>query len=466
MRSVTLQVLVRPPTTAVVSTYPAPVSAHDQPNAAPRGIQAPCWPRSTTGSSTSRVWATGWNGGVARGRLAGQVAGSSWRLPALRRRGFHPPGSKTAGQRIKSGPVAADLQYVSETGGAVARAARAARGALPHGQLLTPEVWARRHRGIVVLLWLHVAGLAAFGVVRGKGLAHSASEAAVVAVLALLAGWPEFGRRDRSAAAVLGLITSSAILVHLSGGVIEMHFHFFVMIGVITLYQDWLPFGLALAYVVVHHGMLGTLRPTDVFNHPAAWHQPWKWALIHGGFVLAASVAYLVNWRLSEAQATEIGRLLSRLEGLARTDALTGIPNRRVWDEELPRELERARRVGTPLCVAIIDLDHFKAYNDRYGHQAGDRVLKEAVGAWRTQVRSIDLLARYGGEEFVLLLPACALGDAIQIVERLRAVTPLVTCSVGMASWDFLEGPDELVGRADRALYAAKAGGRNRHVTV
>jgi diguanylate cyclase (GGDEF)-like protein len=355
---------------------------------------------------------------------------------------------------------------MSATSGAVARAARAARGALPHGQLLTPEVWARRHRGIVVLLWLHTAALAAFGVARGKGLAHSVSEAAVVAVFALLAAHPAVGRRARSAAAVLGLVTSSAILVHLSGGVIEMHFHFFVMLGVITLYQDWLPFGLALGYVVIHHGLLGTLRPIEVYNHPAAWQQPWTWALIHGGFVLAASVASLVTWRLSETQATEISRLVSRLEGLARTDPLTGIPNRRVWDEELPRELDRARRMGTALCVAMIDLDHFKAYNDQFGHQAGDRVLKEAASVWRTQVRPTDLLARYGGEEFVLLLPTCALGDAIQIIERLRAATPLVTCSIGVASWDFRESPQALVERADQALYAAKAEGRNRYVTA
>jgi diguanylate cyclase (GGDEF)-like protein len=355
---------------------------------------------------------------------------------------------------------------MSATSGAVARAARAARGAIPHGQLLTPEVWGRRHHGIVWLLWLHVAGLVTFGVARGKGLAHSLSEAAVVAVFALLAAWPELSRRARSAAAVLGLITSSAVIVHLSGGVIEMHFHFFVMVGVITLYQDWLPFGLALAYVVVHHGLLGTLYPTDVFNHPAAWQQPWKWALIHGGFVLAASVAYLVNWRLSEGQAVEISRLVSRLEGLARTDPLTGVPNRRVWEEELPRELERARRMGTALCVAMIDLDHFKAYNDRFGHQAGDLVLKEAASAWRAEVRSTDLLARYGGEEFVLLLPACAPDDAVEIIERLRQVTPLVTCSIGMASWDFQESPQGLVERADQALYAAKAEGRNRYVTV
>jgi diguanylate cyclase len=350
--------------------------------------------------------------------------------------------------------------------GALGRAARAGRGWLPHGQLLTPEVWARRHRGIVWLLWLHVAGIAGFALTRGLGLDHALVEAGAVAVFALPAAHPALGRRARSAAAVAGLITASAVLVHLSGGVIEAHFHFFVMVGVITLYQDWLPFGLALGYVVVHHTVLGLLAPGNVFNHPAAVRSPWKWALVHGGFVLAASAAYLVNWRLSERQAVEISRLVSRLESLARTDPLTGVPNRRVWEEELPRELDRARRMRTELCVAMIDLDHFKSYNDRHGHQAGDLVLKEAASAWRAEVRSTDLLARYGGEEFVLLLPACALDGAVEIVERLRQVTPLVTCSVGLACWDFQESPPELVQRADRALYAAKAGGRDRYVTA
>jgi diguanylate cyclase (GGDEF)-like protein len=335
---------------------------------------------------------------------------------------------------------------------------------VPTGQLLTPAVWAQRHRGIVWLLWLHVAGVAVFALVRGKTVGHAVAEVTPMALCALAAALPALGRRARSAAAVLGLITASAVIVHLSGGVVEAHFHFFVMIGVITLYQDWLLFGLALGYVVVHHSVLGLLAPHDVFNHAAAVRSPWKWALVHGAFVLAASVAYLVNWRLSERQAVEISRLVSRLEGLARTDPLTGVPNRRVWEEELPRELERARRMGTGLCLAMIDLDNFKDYNDRHGHQAGDLVLKEAASAWRTEVRSTDLLARYGGEEFVLLLPACALDDAVQIVERLRLVTPLVTCSVGLARWDFQEASSQLVERADQALYAAKAEGRNRLV--
>jgi len=352
---------------------------------------------------------------------------------------------------------------MSVIAGAAVRAGRAGRGLVPTGQLLTPAVWAQRHRGIVWLLWLHVAGVAVFALVRGKAVGPAVAEVTPMALCALAAALPALGRRARSAAAVLGLITASAVIVHLSGGVVEAHFHF-VMIGVITLYQDWLLFGLALGYVVVHHSVLGLLAPHDVFNHAAAVRSPWKWALVHGAFVLAASVAYLVNWRLSERQAVEISRLVSRLEGLARTDPLTGEPNRRVWEEELPRELERARRMGTGLCLAMIDLDNFKDYNDRHGHQAGDLVLKEAASAWRTEVRSTDLLARYGGEEFVLLLPACALDDAVQIVERLRLVTPLVTCAVGLARWDFQEASSQLVERADQALYAAKAEGRNRLV--
>jgi hypothetical protein len=144
---------------------------------------------------------------------------------------------------------------------AAQRAGRAGRGLLPTGQLLTPEVWARRHQGIVWLLWAHAAGIAVFAAIRGYGLAHAATESSLVVVFALAATHPALGRRARASAAVLGLITASAVIVHLSGGVVEAHFHFFVMIGVITLYQDWLPFGLALGYVVVHHAVLGALTP-------------------------------------------------------------------------------------------------------------------------------------------------------------------------------------------------------------
>jgi diguanylate cyclase (GGDEF)-like protein len=152
-----------------------------------------------------------------------------------------------------------------------------------------------------------------------------------------------------------------------------------------------------------------------------------------------------------------------RLERLASTDDLTGLPNRRQWEEQLPRELGRSLRYGDPVCVAMLDLDHFKHYNDTHGHPAGDRLLKEIASAWRAVMRPYDLLARYGGEEFSLILVGCELEEAERIVERLRTATPHdVSCSVGMAWWDGEEAPASLVSRADEALYEAKRCGRDQ----
>jgi diguanylate cyclase (GGDEF)-like protein len=157
--------------------------------------------------------------------------------------------------------------------------------------------------------------------------------------------------------------------------------------------------------------------------------------------------------------------LLARLESIARTDELTGLPNRRAWIQELARELPRSRRSGEPLCVAMLDLDHFKRYNDHQGHQAGDRLLKRLAGAWADELRATDILVRYGGEEFALALPGCEIEDAMTTVERLRAVIPSdQTCSAGIACWDGEEVGSELLDRADRALYEAKRSGRDRTV--
>jgi diguanylate cyclase (GGDEF)-like protein len=161
--------------------------------------------------------------------------------------------------------------------------------------------------------------------------------------------------------------------------------------------------------------------------------------------------------------ALERALLMEGLETAARTDELTGLPNRRGWDDEIARELARARRSGQPLCVAVIDLDHFKSVNDIHGHPAGDRLLKEAASAWRSTVRLTDVLARHGGEEFALALPACTLRDATILVERLRAATPGgQTVSAGIAQWDGLETAIQLYSRADGALYEAKRAGRDR----
>lgn len=155
--------------------------------------------------------------------------------------------------------------------------------------------------------------------------------------------------------------------------------------------------------------------------------------------------------------------LLARLDVQARTDALTGLANRRTWDEELPLELARAGRTGRPVAVALLDLDHFKTYNDAFGHPAGDALLRTAAQRWRAGLRGTDLLARYGGEEFAVVLPDCDLGGAVQLLDALRRQVPgRETCSVGVTAWDGSETAEQVVARADAALYRAKHDGRDR----
>jgi diguanylate cyclase (GGDEF)-like protein len=115
------------------------------------------------------------------------------------------------------------------------------------------------------------------------------------------------------------------------------------------------------------------------------------------------------------------------------------------------------------LCVAIADLDHFKNYNDTYGHPAGDALLRELADSWRRRVRPYDLLVRWGGEEFAIALPDCPVEVAVEVLERLRASVPLgQTVSIGVAERGSEESVESLMSRADRALYDAKESGRNR----
>jgi diguanylate cyclase (GGDEF)-like protein len=159
----------------------------------------------------------------------------------------------------------------------------------------------------------------------------------------------------------------------------------------------------------------------------------------------------------------------NRLGVLALTDELTGAVNRRAWNEYLAGALHvDDTHSATPLvCVAVLDVDHFKEYNDRHGHQGGDRFLKELTACWRARLRDSDVLARLGGDEFAVLLPNCERTRAAIIVERLCSDLPAgQTCSAGLVAWDGAEGSDALVERADTAMYQAKNAGRNRIVAA
>ncbi len=164
---------------------------------------------------------------------------------------------------------------------------------------------------------------------------------------------------------------------------------------------------------------------------------------------------------------TQLRTHSSALVVLTRTDPLTGVGNRRAWDEELEPALQRAEGERSPICIALVDVDHFKEFNDGRGHQAGDRLLKEITAGWRSQLRDGDTLARLGGDEFAIILPKCPLDAAQRIVGRLCAEVPAgQTCSTGLAMWDWIESTGEFIARADAALYEAKEGGRNRIVVA
>ncbi len=155
---------------------------------------------------------------------------------------------------------------------------------------------------------------------------------------------------------------------------------------------------------------------------------------------------------------------LERTVTLSHTDSLTGLPNRRAWDSAL-RSARAAVAGHTPACVAMIDIDRFKAYNDTHGHHSGDALLKSASAAWRGLLRSDDMICRYGGEEFAVLLPDCEPETAMRIAQRLRIAVPASqTASIGVAGWHNDEEGKHAVMRADAALYEAKASGRNRVV--
>jgi diguanylate cyclase (GGDEF)-like protein len=190
---------------------------------------------------------------------------------------------------------------------------------------------------------------------------------------------------------------------------------------------------------------------------------------------LANEAAYLVVLGVAMAGLAQLRRTQTALERLATQDELTGALNARAFEERLSEELERDRRYNVPLALLYLDLDDFKAVNDRHGHRTGDAVLRLVVNATRRAVRQSDIVGRLGGDEFAVLMPetegAVAEAAATRLADGIRTVfrgTPSVTASIGLVSTvnTSIIRAEDLLRRADEAMYDAKRGGKDRVVQV
>jgi diguanylate cyclase (GGDEF)-like protein len=208
---------------------------------------------------------------------------------------------------------------------------------------------------------------------------------------------------------------------------------------------------------------VGLLLPPVVLFLDGADGEITSWPVVAVGATVMSGLVLLRFVHLFSVVQTQAVQLAT----LARTDALTGVANRRTWDHELSRACLSAREQHRRLAVAILDIDHFKAFNDTHGHQAGDDLLRAAATAWSAALPPGGFLARYGGEEFAVLLPDHGVFEAHAVITALRLRTPCgQSFSAGVVERRLREPavPADLVAAADEALYRAKRGGRNRVV--
>ncbi|SDM05931.1 Methyl-accepting chemotaxis protein [Halogranum gelatinilyticum] len=226
----------------------------------------------------------------------------------------------------------------------------------PNGSSIPEDVWRSRHKRILIGVVAHIPLLLALGLYEGtESVVTGATipsiptwlvvgQLSIVLALALLSNWSRFSRRTRTAIGSFGLMTTSTLLVQFSGGYIEAHFHFFVVMGVIALYEDWLPFAIGLLYVATGHVIFSMIDPTRVYNHTAAIEYPWAWAGIHAVFILGLSGALISNWYSIER---------SREESEARLREVTAQTNQLQDIEEAKAEAERQREEVKELATTI-----------------------------------------------------------------------------------------------------------------
>jgi diguanylate cyclase (GGDEF)-like protein len=335
---------------------------------------------------------------------------------------------------------------------------RSIRALLPRGGELPAEEWERRHVALTRLLWVISACFLVASLALDYGLEHTVLHVGPLVAAGIVAGRKSAPRTVRSLACSFGLLTIAALGVHLSGGRIEAHFSFFVLVVLLTLYEDWLIFAFAVGFVLFHHGFLGMVAPDEVFHDQDQFTNPWTWAAIHAVFVGAAGVAGVATWRLNEDVRRRMRAVQAELAVAAETDVLTGLGNRR----RLLGDLEAGLFSGDTLT--IFDLDGFKVYNDSFGHHAGDVLLGRLGARLATAVGASGTAYRLGGDEFCVLLRN---GRAEQMlpaaVAALREQGEAFTIGASYGTvvlGDEASTPEEALQLADSRMYEHKNGGR------
>ncbi len=295
---------------------------------------------------------------------------------------------------------------------------------------LSETAFAARHRALRVILWLHVPLVAAVAVISGEGTTghHRSVPWALVTLIvlcAVIANMPQ-SQRGRAVTVSVGLLLGAYGLVHAGGGLTDLHFHFFVVLALVGLYQDWLPFAVAVATVAFHHLVVGLIAPDQVFSDPKAQANPLFWALLHAGFVLGMCAAQVVYWRFAADAQAESERLRAETTHAAE-QALRGVA-----EEASRREGEAARSAAselehsTELARELEQvLTRVAGTGDRLGAEAG-----EALLACETALGDAGTTVDNGTAEIASALATAT--EAVEAIDHLGAAVVEISTIAGL----------------------------------